>query len=176
MNEVWKDIPEHKGYKASNMGRIKSMLFGRVRVLKPRIKSNGYVTYNLGGKSRDLGAHRLVLMAFVGMPLKGIQACHNDNNPSNNKLDNLRWDTKSGNMSDKTKHGTHRNASNAVAKLTESDIVDILKLGQSSNMTYDEIAFLYKVSQSTIGHIMIGKSWRHVFKEWKCNTIKKELV
>lgn len=36
-----------------------------------------------------------------------MECCHNDGNPSNNIVENLRWDTHSGNMMDRTLHGTH---------------------------------------------------------------------
>jgi hypothetical protein len=53
--------------------------------------------------------HHLVLIAFVGPRPEGFDGCHNDGNPANNCLDNLRWDTPSGNMRDKRKHGTDHN-------------------------------------------------------------------
>ena len=50
--------------------------------------------------------HRLVLGAFAGPPPEGMEGCHEDNDKTNNRLDNLRWDTRPGNHSDKARHGT----------------------------------------------------------------------
>ena len=46
--EVWKDIPEYEGiYQVSNLGRIKSFKFNRIRYLLPTIKENYYKTITL---------------------------------------------------------------------------------------------------------------------------------
>ena len=35
------------------------------------------------------------------------EVCHDDSNASNNVVDNLRWDTRSANVLDQVRHGTH---------------------------------------------------------------------
>jgi hypothetical protein len=50
--------------------------------------------------------HQLVLEAFVGPMPDGKEGCHNDGNPANNHVSNLRWDTRAGNMQDAVKHQT----------------------------------------------------------------------
>lgn len=54
--------------------------------------------------------YRLVLEAFVGPCPEGMEGCHNDGDASNDRLSNLRWDTKSENQRDLVRHGTHRQA------------------------------------------------------------------
>lgn len=54
--------------------------------------------------------HRLVLEAFVGPCPDGMVACHWDDNPENNHLNNLRWDTESSNQRDKVRNGRHHAA------------------------------------------------------------------
>jgi hypothetical protein len=64
----------------------------------------GYLRVNLvrDGKHYSRPAHCLVLEAFVGPCPLGMEACHfPDTERSNNRLDNLRWDTRSENMRDK---------------------------------------------------------------------------
>lgn len=56
---------------------------------------------------KDTYVHRMVLETFVGPCPEGLEACHNDGNPLNNRLDNLRWDTKSANAQDTLQHGRH---------------------------------------------------------------------
>lgn len=48
---------------------------------------------------------RIVLLTLVGEPPAGTQCCHNDGDPSNNDLGNLRWDTPSANSADALRHG-----------------------------------------------------------------------
>lgn len=51
--------------------------------------------------------HQLVLEAFIGPRPAGMMACHNDGNPANNRVENLRWDTQSSNIFDAIGQGTH---------------------------------------------------------------------
>lgn len=50
--------------------------------------------------------HRLVLLAHVGMPEPGQEACHNNGDRGDARLENLRWDIHGSNMLDKQQHGT----------------------------------------------------------------------
>jgi len=119
--EHWVPVPGYENsYEVSDLGRIRSIgrwatsgprRFLAGRLLSPNIKSR-YVSVNLyrDGMPRTAAVHRLVLAAFVGPCPEGQEGCHNDGNPMNNRLTNLRWDTRSGNMLDKVKHGTHHHA------------------------------------------------------------------
>jgi hypothetical protein len=51
--------------------------------------------------------HRLVLLAWVGPPPAGTEACHNNGMADDNRLVNLRWGTRSENTRDMVSHGTH---------------------------------------------------------------------
>jgi hypothetical protein len=55
--------------------------------------------------------HQLVLEAFVGPRPRGMESCHNNGNQTDNRLVNLRWDTKSENNLDRVRHGTHSESS-----------------------------------------------------------------
>lgn len=112
--EEWLDVPEYEGlYEVSNWGRVKTLArdgqicdallsqasmpkFGHKTVCLYREK--GYKTYLV---------HRLVMLAFVGVCPEGMQVCHYDGRPSNNRLDNLRYDTQKANEQDKRRHGTY---------------------------------------------------------------------
>ena len=116
-SETWKPIPSFPGYEASDHGRVRSFWAqgpnkGRrggwhisdtpSRIMAPQYHRLGYPRVNLGknGKPHKLEVSRLVLLAFIGPCPNGMEVCHNDGNPSNNRLDNLRYDTHSGNMID----------------------------------------------------------------------------
>lgn len=118
--ENWKPVPGYEDlYEVSSLGRVRSL--GRVdplgrnvapRVMKPAVRRDGYGAVALwrdGVKVQWL-VHRLVLTAFVGECPPSLEGCHNDGNPRNNRLDNLRWDTRSENQLDRVKHGTHHSA------------------------------------------------------------------
>ncbi len=109
------NIPGFVGYSVDTKGNVYSIrsINGRGGLVKTERKlkgglTNGYPTVSLSqnGKIFKRSIHRLVLETFIGHCPSGMQACHNDGNPENNKLDNLRWDTPKGNNQDKYKHGT----------------------------------------------------------------------
>jgi len=105
--EIWKDIPNHAPYQASNLGNIRN---GSGKVLKPvRIghKRSNYVGVYVGGGKKGLKqfVHKLVLLAFCGEAKEGQIACHKDDNGSNNKLDNLYWGSHKSNAQDAIKNG-----------------------------------------------------------------------
>lgn len=54
--------------------------------------------------------HRVVLTAFVGPCPDGMEGCHNNGNPTDNRLENLRWGTRSENSRDTVRHGRNLNS------------------------------------------------------------------
>lgn len=118
MNEQWRPVSGFEGaYDVSNQGRVRSIARvseGRPRVVAGRIlratrTDEGYerVTLFRGRHRFTKRVHRLVLEAFVGPCPDGMEACHNDGDPTRSVLENLRWDTQSENTFDRVRHGTH---------------------------------------------------------------------
>lgn len=130
--ETWKDIVGYEGrYQVSDQGRIKSLPNSRrfselVMKLAGHPKTGHYIcnlTDQFDGKWRQKSyfVHTLELAAFVGERPEGFEGCHNDGNPQNNALTNLRWDTTSSNQMDRVAHGTsNRGVRNRAAKLDEA--------------------------------------------------------
>ena len=118
-SEVWKDIPGYKGlYQVSDIGNVKSVprfvnsKGGSKRLapgylLKQHINTFGYPTVSLskGGHRKTKTVHGLIMLAFVGEPPVGKVVCHNDGNPRNSNLENLRYDTVQSNAIDTINHG-----------------------------------------------------------------------
>jgi len=121
-SEQWKPIAGYEGYyQVSDLGRVRSMArvipeprWGARRqpakIHNPWL-SHGYpnVTLHRDGIRQTRIVHRLVLEAFVGPCPEGMEGCHNDGNPRNNRLDNLRWDTPLANNLDVIRHGNNLN-------------------------------------------------------------------
>lgn len=172
--EMWKDVVGYEGlYEVSDLGRVRSSdrmsksKLGSLRKQSGRIilggtNSRGYrlcLLYPAEGKRKTVYFHHLVLKAFVGEPLPGQEACHNDGNKQNNRLDNLRWDTHVSNCDDREKHGTnHKGIKNGNAKLTEEQAKEI----RQSALLHREIAQHYKVSTALVSMIKTGKYWKHI--------------
>lgn len=101
MKEIWKDIPGYEGrYKASNLGRIKSMNYlgheGNEQILKPNITNLGYNRVELINKKYLL--HRVIAMTFLPEYNEELTIDHINNNPNDNRLENLRVCTQKENV------------------------------------------------------------------------------
>lgn len=166
--EVWKDVPGCEGlYQASTLGRVQSQARGPSRVLKPCLKGvPGHkrlsVSLYVDGVRTNRLVHQLVLETFVGPRPEGMQGCHNDGNPLNNGVSNLRWDTQKGNFADKKLHGTERYGStHGQAKLADSDVLEIrrrLAVGESQR----SVAKDFKITQAMVSSIHLRKRWTHL--------------
>lgn len=118
--ERWLPVPGYEGvYEVSDQGRVRSLdradSRGRSRtgrVLSLRIQPSGHRTVSLctNAKRRIFHVHHLVLMAFVGPRPTGMEGCHWNDDPTDNRVENLRWDTRSGNQLDSVRNGTHHMA------------------------------------------------------------------
>lgn len=107
MNEEWRPVVGAPDYEVSNLGRVRSLKFGKVRVLRPCVNAAGYHNHTLFVDKRPVftTAHVLVMAAFVRPRPDGLEVCHWDGNPANNALSNLRYDTPQGNAQDRKRHG-----------------------------------------------------------------------
>lgn len=116
--EEWRSVVGYEGlYEVSDAGRVRSVprmsRIGRpVRgtVLRMTPERSGHVHVSLAdgsGASRTRQVHILVLEAFAGPRPEGYEACHNNSVPTDNRRQNLRWDTRSENQRDRVRHRTH---------------------------------------------------------------------
>ena len=99
--EIWKDIVGYEGlYKVSNMGRVKSLKYGKERILKPQKDRSGYLVVGLwkDGKRKWYLMHRLVATIFCENPHGFKEVNHIDENKTNNYADNLEWCSRSYNI------------------------------------------------------------------------------
>ena len=105
--EIWKDVVGYSGkYQVSNLGRVKSLKHGKWKILKNHLvihkrKSRDYIQHQISlsiyGKKNNYFIHRLVYEAFNGLIPDGYQIDHINNNPQDNRLENLQLLTKSQN-------------------------------------------------------------------------------
>lgn len=120
--EEWLPVVGYEGmYEVSNKGRVRSLdrtwtqwHGGLVPILGTMLSQvchpdSGYMTVHLSkeGRKRRRPVHVLLLESFVGPQPEGMEGCHNNGKPGDNRRENLRWDTHSANMFDAVRHGTH---------------------------------------------------------------------
>lgn len=94
MTENWITIKGFNDkYQINNMGRVKSLYFGKERLLKPIKHTDGYLQVGLckDGKRKKFYVHRLVAEAFLPNPDNLPQVNHKDEDKTNNCILNLEW-------------------------------------------------------------------------------------
>ena len=96
MEEIWKDKKDYEGhYQVSNCGGVKSIKFGKERILKPFTDGRGYLFVNLSknGKVKNFSIHRLVAQTFLDNPNNLPCVNHKDECKTNNNVTNLEFCT-----------------------------------------------------------------------------------
>ena len=110
-HEQWRDIDGYDGaYQVSDLGRVRSLKFGRVKVLRPGNNGNEYLRVNLsnGGKIKRLYIHRLVAQAFIKNDDETkIYINHINEIKSDNRVSNLEYCTPQYNTTYNNIHHRH---------------------------------------------------------------------
>lgn len=137
----------------------------RWRKMKPQTGKMGHCRVRLwsSGSSSAFLVHHLVLEAFVGPRPDGMVGCHSpDRDPRNNRLNNIRWGTRTENEDDAKDHGTRIiGERHPQSKLTEDEVREIRRM-KLSGLTGKEIGDQYGLNRNQINKIASGKSWAHV--------------
>jgi len=148
--------------------------------LKPGHNKGGYAYVGLyrDGVRYARRIHRLVLETFIGPCPEGMEACHNNGIRTDNRVNNLRWDTSSANHLDAVRHGTHpgfqhRGEANRSAKLTDQQVRQIIYTYRTGLFTQRKIAKQFETGNATINRIVNRKSWRHL---WTISCAEEALV
>ena len=164
--EEWRPVAEAGGvYEVSSLGRIRSRKrAGEPRIMSPQLTTKGYpsVGPRIGGRSRRVHVHTLALRAFVGPRPAGHGASHLDGSRTNNRLDNLRWETPAENNARKIGHGTiPRGEGHARSKLDDATVREIMRLA-ATGMDHKDVGRAVGVSRSRVSKIACGREWTHV--------------
>lgn len=94
--EEWRDIDGYEGdYQVSSYGRVRSLKYGKEKLLKPQKHYKGYrfVTLFKNGTRGKYKVHRLVAKAFIPNPNNYPVINHKDECKYNNHVQNLEWCT-----------------------------------------------------------------------------------
>lgn len=185
--EIWKDVVGYEEfYSVSSLGRvmlkskiIKHMNTNKHRLIKSKMMSlrvnRGYVIVGFRSgtptnKQVIKKVHRLVAEAFIPNPENKPQVNHINGNKSDNRVENLEWNTSFENQKHRYTHlgqkGTWVNRSHSEEtkkKLREKRLVlnnsqieeikELLKTG----ITHDQIAKQFNVSRTVVTRINLSK-------------------
>lgn len=180
-DETWREVPGYDGaYEVSDEGRVRSvdrvvqhtrrcqysgkvLTYPRMRrgvLLRPFTTPAGHLQVMLG-RGKHMLVHVAVLLAFVGPRPKGLECCHRDDDPKNNRPRNLYWGTRSQNLHDAVRNGKKATGSRTkAAKLKEADIPVIRRLRETTMQK--DVAAMFGVSSTTIHMVERGKTWKGV--------------
>lgn len=167
--EKWKPVVgwEHV-YEVSNLGRVrraKATRGTRVgRVLRPAPHStDGYPQVNLcaDGRQRTYCVHQLVAAAWLGECPDGFEVSHEDGDPWNCRVSNLRYRTHLDNVQRSKALGMHSvGEMRPTARLTPQAVREIRAL--SGVVPQKTLAVRYGVSPTRISEVIARRAWKHV--------------
>lgn len=173
-SEEWRAVVGSDGwYEVSSLGRVRSWVIsngrgsGRRRAV-PRLLRQGATGQKKNyrnvlvlrhGKPRSVAIHILVLEAFVGPHPDGTEACHANDIGSDNRLENLRWDTPVANWSDRKINGNGVDGEQNPAAKINKQIADRVRAHRANGLTQKEAGDREGISQTQVWRITTGKVW-----------------
>ncbi len=182
--DTWKTIPGFDQYEINQRGEVRSwrkkarswrnpdetLGWRQTPILiKGSETGFGYTAYILRdeiGKPCRRMAHRLVAIAFLGFPVDKTltDVAHNDGNPRNNSVENLRWATHRDNQLDMNNHGTMQNGEKCItAKISKEQAVDIRERAKSGPRGIQRrLASEYGISVAQVCRITNSTRWRSI--------------
>lgn len=175
--EEWRPVVGFEGhYDVSNLGNVrswkrrggggdwKSERAAQPRPLAPGLNKRGYlsVVLCLEGKTRIFRIHKLVAAEFIGPRPEGMQVCHNNGDPGDNRASNLRYDTPKNNSWDKQAHGTQvRGETCGQSKVSEADVLAMRRRRRAGEKVAS-IAEDFPVTSGTVAKIVGYRQWKHI--------------
>ncbi len=100
-------IPGYHNYLATKCGKVLSLRFCKVTELKPHTHPKGYKQVALwrAKRQKTRWVHDLVLSAFVRPKREGEVCLHENDDPADNRLGNIRWGTPAENSRQMVERG-----------------------------------------------------------------------
>lgn len=172
-------------YLFSNHGRLKSLKFGKEKIMKFYLGNNGYLVTNIivDGKRKGLRFHQAVCLALknpyekycydLEYILENYNVNHIDGDRSNNHPSNLELVPSIEN---------YCICKNDGRTLELEEAIEIYKLAWASNLNHEEIASLYNINQCNVSFIKTGRTWSYYtskidpknIKQWEIELILKK--
>lgn len=158
---MFEEIKGYPQYRINARGLVVNIRTGKIK--KPFLGKRGYYRIRLfvNGKGENKSLHRLVAQAFIPNPETKPFINHLNNDPSDNRVENLEWCTQSENVIYAYKQGRAvgpRGEKNGSSKL-KAWMIPIIK-GLRAKYKSQEIADYFCVHRVTIDKILRNEAWK----------------
>lgn len=167
--ETWTTWDEYPNYRFSSFGKIVNMdgfeLRPNLRLeSRKKLWERGKIDlYDKNGVPHKKRIGRFIYFAFNPNDDYSLEVLHNDGNPTNNNLNNLRLGTSKQNSEDAELHGfTQKIRLRSTVVLTAEKVKEIREKYAKGNVTHQQLSQEYKVSRRHIGDIISGKRWTNL--------------
>ncbi len=164
--EEWKPIPGFPQYEASSFGRIRNVRLGRILAGTTTLK--GYIQVNVRAERgrKSAAVHRLVALAFIGLPPRRYVCHHINAVKDDNRPQNLVWLSIGQNVRLAHQMGLvpfdHlKGERNPAAKLTDDRVRQMRARGRAGE-TSVTLAASFGVSIRSVDKVLARQAWRHV--------------
>ena len=144
------------------------------------VSPQGYGVFSFDGQS--CFAHRFSLIQNLGFPSnREMYVRHKCQNKNCVNPQHLEWGTQEENRRDQWRDETHtraksRGEKNRNSKLSEEQVLDILKEWHSTDISMNLIAKKYGVSKATISAIGNNKTWKYLSREHFKENVERSTV
>lgn len=113
------------------------------------------------GDRKAYFVHRVIYEVFHGDIPEGKLICHRNDNPTDNRPENLYAGTHKENHADALKNGKRPMGERCnTSKLTEKEVLEILSLKGKVNNA--RLALWFGVNKCTITDIFKNRTWKHI--------------
>lgn len=175
IEEIWKTIPFcDRGHQVSNLGNVRSLNYnhtGMVKNLKIRILDTGYaqVCIWVGDRRRHFSVHRLVAITFIPNPENKPTVNHKNGIKTDNRVENLEWNTWSENNKhafdtglNKITDNGKKNIGKSTIKRCSKKVID-LKTGMRFN-SVKEMGKHFNCTPQYLSKVLCGTTFSSKYK------------
>lgn len=169
--EEWRDIPNHSGYQASNIGKIRNVNFakrkGRIQELSTHLNREGYVICSIGR------VHRLVALAWIDNPTNKRCVNHINEVKTDNSITNLNWmsDSENNNWGTRTQRATQKQKGQIRPSVSQKQKIPVIatNMNDGTELYFDSAkdASLHGFNATGVSECIRGVRKWHKGYYWK---------
>lgn len=157
MIETWRPVVGIPSFEVSDIGNVRHVSGSPRKLI---LQKTGHLSASLAGKR--LYVHRLVMFAFgPPPPASGLVVRHLNDIPSDNRLANLAWGTKSDNALDATANGLNPLGERRPNAKLSFELVASLRARAAAGERYADLAREVGAHWSSVRNAILGTTYKN---------------